>query len=155
MMRLFHFDVKFEYVKGQELVIADTLSRAIAPKQQQEDHIMNIAIDPFEEIPDTTLQEVKEHTDNDSDLQELIKIILNGWPNNKNEVPDSVKPYFSIRDTLSVSDGIILKAERILVPKSLRADIKKRLHCAHLGYESMLRRAKMLIFWIGMPDIRL
>ena len=61
MIRLFQFDVKFQYVKGSELVIADTLSRAVAPDQKQDISVMNIEIDPFEDIPDARLEEIKEH----------------------------------------------------------------------------------------------
>ena len=50
--------------------------------------------------------------------------------------------YFDVRDTLTTCDGIILKGERHLV--------KERLHSAHLGYDSMMRRARDLVFWPGM-----
>jgi len=41
-----------------------------------------------------------------------------------------VRPYFSIRDTLSFHDGMILKGEAVLIPKALRKQIKERLHSA-------------------------
>lgn len=62
----------------------------------------------------------------------------------------SLKPYFSIRDTLSHQDGVILKGEAVLIPRSLRESMKKRLHRAHMGYDSMMRRARGVLFWIGM-----
>ena len=47
-------------------------------------------------------------------------------------------------------DGIILKGESILIPKAFRKDMKERLHMAHLGYDSMMRRARGKIFWHGI-----
>ena len=55
-----------------------------------------------------------------------------------------------MRDTLSHQDGIVLKGEAIVIPKSLRKDIKQRLHSAHMGYDSMLHRARGTVFWPGM-----
>ena len=61
------------------------------------------------------------------------------------------QPYFDYRDTLGYENGLILKAERVVIPKVLRPDMMRCLHAAHLGYESMLRRARESIFWPGMP----
>ena len=83
-------------------------------------------------------------------MQKLLSINRDGWPDNKNEVPSELKPYFDVRDTLSHQDGVILKGERIMIPKSLRDITKKRLHAAHLGYDSMMRRARDTVFWPAM-----
>ena len=40
--------------------------------------------------------------------------------------------------------------ERLLLPKSLRDITKRRLHSAHLGYESMRSRAQDTVFWPAM-----
>ena len=69
-------------------------------------------------------------------MQILMEIIRNGWPEDRDNVPYSILPYFEYRDELSISDGIIVKGEAILIPKSLRTDMKTRLHSAHLGYDS-------------------
>ena len=60
-----------------------------------------------------------------------------------------------MRDSLSIVDGILVKGEAIVIPSELRASIKKRLHSAHLGCESMKRRARGIVFWPGMAhDIK-
>ena len=46
------------------------------------------------------------------------------------------------RDELTVENGIVLKGEATLVPKTLRNDIKKRAHASHLGYDSTMKRLK-------------
>ena len=37
-----------------------------------------------------------------------------------------------------------------MIPKTLRDITKKRLHSAHLGYDSMMGRARDTIFWPPM-----
>lgn len=68
----------------------------------------------------------------------------------KNLIEDSVRHFFDLRETLSDYAGIVVKGEAIVIPKSLRRDIKHRLHSAHLGYDSMIRRERGTIFWTNM-----
>ena len=120
MMRLYKYDVNFEYVPGSKLVIADTLSRAYLQQPKSEENIMKIGIsDMKDEIPDARLEEIREATKTDDDLQMLLKIIREGWPNEKSELPEEIRPYFDIKETLSFDTGIIMKGEQVLVPKSL------------------------------------
>ena len=51
-----------------------------------------------------------------------------------------------------MENGIILKGEAMYIPEVLRPQMLKRLHSAHLGLESRLRRARDKIFWIGMKQ---
>jgi transposase InsO family protein len=153
MMRLYRYDIAFEYLEGNKLIIADTLSRAYLTDEEVGVRIMNI--DEFSDIPDKTVSAVKNATDTDDSMQVLIKIIKEGWPQNKQDIPRTVMPYYDIRDTLSVQNGVVMKGENIVIPKSMRSEMKQRLHKAHLGYDSMLRRARNAIFWPGMrKDIR-
>lgn len=87
---------------------------------------------------------------NDEKLQELLSVIKEGWPDCKDKILEVLKPYFDFSDSMSYQDGIILKGTRILIPSKLRNSIKTKLHVAHLGYDSMMRRARDAIFWPGM-----
>lgn len=71
------------------------------------------------------LQEIREATAKDPDLQGLIDTIQSVWPDEKCSVKDSCKPYFRICDNLSVYEGIVVKEESIVIPKSERQDIKE------------------------------
>ena len=91
----------------------------------------------------------------DTSLQTVIKLVWDGWPQDKHNIPPQALPYFDMRDSLSIVDGILVKGEAIVIPSELRASIKKRLHSAHLGCESMKRRARGIVFWPGMAhDIK-
>ena len=67
-------------------------------------------------------------------------------------MPNSLTPYFSYRDELTVQDGIILRGERVVIPAAMRPDIKVKVHAGHMGINSCLRRARELVFWPGMSS---
>ena len=55
-----------------------------------------------------------------------------------------------MRDELTLQDGLIFKAHPVVIPRSLHADTKARIHSSHPGTESRLRRACECIYWPGM-----
>ncbi len=50
-------------------------------------------------------------------------------------MPDQLKAFWSIRESLAVHDGIVFAGTRIVIPYSLRADVLQRLHAGHMGIE--------------------
>ena len=70
------------------------------------------------------------------------------------KLPHSIKAYFSFRDELSVSNGIILKGHnRIVILESLRPQAINILHNkAHLGLSKTLERACMCMYWPSITD---
>ena len=151
LMRCSRYDIDLKWAKGSSLVIADTLSRA---------KINEISVMPAEtnesdakiHLPDEILNKIGTATLADKNLSILKEAIVNGWPQHKSQAPAEVLPFYDIRDTLSVEDELIVKGERVLIPKSLRKEIKEKLHAAHMATESMLRRARRTVFWPGMSD---
>ena len=135
-------------MEGSQLFIADTLSRAYL--DVPDTHVRVMKVNVLKGESDERINEVREATAEDESMQKLLSVIREGWPDNKNEVPSELKPYFDVRHTLSQEDVVILKGERIVIPKSLRDITKKRLHSAHLGYDSMMRRARDTVFWPAM-----
>ena len=61
-----------------------------------------------------------------------------------------MKPYFSYRDELTIQDGIILRGDRIVIPTSMRKEVKQKAHAGHMGINACIRRARDLVFWPGM-----
>ena len=158
IMRLNCYNIQFKYVPGTTLVIADTLSRAY-PELNHPDNlpsrIMHIS-SSLDEIPDENLKIIKEAMQTDLEAKQLLSVIQNGWPDNRNNLHDNVKAYFSMRDTLSFDNGFVFEEERIFIPKLCRNIIKNRLHIAHLSYDSVMRRACDTVFWLGMSkDMKL
>ena len=63
MMRLYRYDVKFEYTQGSRLYIADTLSRAYLPNPGCD--ICVLSLNSLADIPDRLRKEVKSETEKD------------------------------------------------------------------------------------------
>ena len=67
-------------------------------------------IDMVQHIPvtDQRLQEIKQATANDSPMQQLITIIVTGWPEARHEVTSyEIRQYYNVREDLVVQDGLI------------------------------------------------
>ena len=100
----------------------------------------------FLPISDQRLQEIKRETDKVKTLQILKSAMLQGWPAERKDAPVQVTPYLSVRDELSVQDGLIYRSERVVVLQALWQDIKQRIHSSHMGAESCLRHAPEFVF---------
>ena len=160
LMKLQRYQFTLKYKPGPTMYIADTLSRAALP------HPISAKVTGFEvfrmtleqpeetrKITAPTLLHLKEETHKDEVLSQLYILITNGWPTNKHQVPESISPYWSYRDELSIQDGVIYKGCSVLVPPSMIPQMLKKIHASHLGAESNIRIAKEVLFWSGMRDI--
>jgi hypothetical protein len=147
MLCLHRYDVE---LAGKDLLITDTLSRAYIKCLDETVRVMNMNLLP--EIPDKMLERVKEETSKDESLVLLWETIQVGWPEKKADTLPAVLTYYDIRDTLSGQDGVLVKGQRIIVPKALRKEMLQKLHAAHLGFDSMMRRAKEVIYWPAMQN---
>ena len=153
MMRLQRYDLIISYVSGKLLYLADTLSRAFSPDGNTVSAQSNLErVCMIQSLPMTEhrILEIKKATESDDEMKLLKSIIINGWPGDKLQLPPEVLPYFSIRDELSVQDGIIFRGERAVIPAELRNVLKEKIHSSHLGIEGCLRRAREAIYWPNM-----
>jgi hypothetical protein len=82
-------------------------------------------------------------------------MLIKGWPEERSELPEQLTPFFSYRDELVVQDALIFKANRVVVPQKLRAEMMTKIHSSHLGTDGCLRRARECLFWPRMSyDIK-
>ena len=51
---------------------------------------------------------------------------------------------------MTVGHGLVLKGQKIFVPKPLREEMLERLHEGHLGINKTLMKARDVLFWPGM-----
>ena len=141
MMRLQKYDFTVHYERGENMHLADMLSRAYLPYNGKEvDDFESVNMVRYLPISDQRLDELRAETRKDQCLRELSGTILVGWPEKKEYAPALTRPYFSVRDELTVQDGLVFKGNSFVIPKSLRADIKLKIHSSHLGIEACQRR---------------
>ena len=46
-----------------------------------------------------------------------------------------------MRDELTLQDGLIFKANAVVIPRSLHTDMKARIHSSHLGTDVMSKKS--------------
>ena len=96
LLRLSIYDITVKYKKGKSIFLADTLSRAPLPetshKELEEMMVHKVA------ISDEKLQQFRQQTT--AELSNLVTNILEGWPAERSEVSEDVKPYWTVRDEL-------------------------------------------------------
>ena len=66
------------------------------------------------------------------------------------QVHPVAQPFYNVRHDLSCSHDLVLKGERIIVPSSMRKEMKDLLHTGHVGIERCKRRARESIYWPGL-----
>jgi hypothetical protein len=54
------------------------------------------------------------------------------------------------RDEISIDNGVLLKSHQVIIPLSMRQEMLNKIHKAHQGAESSIRRARETLFWPGM-----
>ena len=141
MMRLQKYDFTVHYERGKNMHLADMLSRAYLPYEGKEvDEFESVNMVRYLPISDQRLDEIRAETRKDQSLRELSETILVGWPENKDDAPAMTHPYFSMRDELTVQDGLVFKGNLVVIPRSLRADMKMKIHSSHLGIKACLQR---------------
>ena len=94
-------------------------------------------------IPDAvTLQVLQYETGQDSKLRNLKEDIKKGKLR-----PELEKEYKSVFQEMTVMDEVVMRGDRLLIPKALRADILALAHEGHPGIVSMLQNLRESVWW--------
>ena len=56
-----------------------------------------------------TLQRIGSETSKDPALMALHQMVMNGWPEERKEVPEQLRLYWGYRDEISVYDAVLFK----------------------------------------------
>ena len=150
ILRIRCYDIKFQYLEGKKLVLADTLSHTALTTTSTSTTVHHVNGLKHIPISDMRLDELRYATEKDDVMQILASTIDNEWPEKVENVDSFIKMYFDVRDTLTTCDGVILKGEGVVILQSMRHLVKEILRSAHLVYDSIMRKAHDLVFWPGM-----
>ena len=143
LLRLQKYHLNVQYLPGSKMYIADMLSRAYlkrsTPSTVSDYQVFHLkheeqlykdieAINQAEylRISDTTHQLVKKTTQTDPTLQALVTTVLTGWPESRDEVPVSIRSFWSYRDEITAQDGVLYKGYRVIIPKSMQPQMLLR-----------------------------
>ncbi len=87
------------------------------------------------------------------ELNLLRAQIYRGWTSSSMAVNKALRPYFQVRDELSVQKNYVFRGSRLLVPVSLRHIL---VNLAHDGYHGIVRtkqRLQELYWWPGIDSL--
>jgi len=165
LMRLQQYDVELEFVPGSQLILADTLSRAVPPqsaKSVNSSDADELAALTDEQLSDLhmvasqkTINAIRAAAADDAVYQQLKQQIVVGWPPTGAQLMPDLKPYHSFADELTVCGDFVFKGHRVVVPASYRETVLDKLHSVHIGINSCIRRAREVCFWPGITaDIK-
>ena len=79
-----------------------------------------------------------------------LKIIIERWPENTNQLPTDLRSYWSLRDQPSIDNGLILKGKQLVIPCKQKQEILRQLHTAHMGQEKRKLLPCDTVYWIGI-----
>ena len=150
---MYNYNLVYIYVPGKDIPVADALSRApLKGPTEEADRVHNLT---FNLVKWRKIEQIRNSCKIDPEMQELMKAIYQGWSEHKADVPEIVQQYFPFQGELTAQDGIVMRGERLVIPKELRTSMKIKCHAGHLGINATLWQARDLLYWPSMPaDLR-
>ena len=148
-LRLMPYDCQLIYQPGRDAENpADYMSRhpsSMVPGEQNlaEDYVNYICT---KAVPKAmTLEEIKQETKHDAEMQAVIKAVESDqWSNQE------VQNYKKLKDELSVFNGLVLTRNRIVIPSSLRS---KAVDLAHGGHQGIVKTKQLIRDKVWLPGI--
>ena len=156
-LRLDRFDYEIAHVPGKDLYTADALSRAPLPDKttldstvlQELAEICMIAAISHLPASNERVATYKHAQSEDPQCRIVLQYCRNGWPSER-DVDPSVRAYWDVQGELTVGDGLLLRGQRIVVPKALQKETLEKLHDGHQGMVRCRLTAKSSVWWPGM-----
>ena len=155
LIRLMKFNPVAEYVPGKHLVVADALSRQplvdISPGDLEAE--VKAYVDSVEEdlrVRKPTIEQIKDKTKTDGELQSVLKYVQNGWPEHLKSVAVKATAYFKHRGSLSEASGMLRHGKQIVIPESMREHMLQKIHEGHQGLTKCRERYKGAVWWPGI-----
>ena len=140
LLTLQRYDLKVKYLPHSELYVADALSRCYL-QETTETVIPDLEVNDVQlttHLPISTEKyaEFQKATADYPAMEALSTVVLNGWPGNKDELPRNVRENWYHRDEISSVDGLLFKAQKLIVRQSMR---KKMLDRSHESYQGIVK----------------
>lgn len=152
------YSFKLQYVNTESFAYVDVLSRLISQQNFQQDDEFVVASIKLEkqilQVIDSNLQAIPvnfnqlvEAYANDEIMNRAIEYISTNWNGYSSSSEPQLKHFFNRRTSLSVSNGVILFGDRVVIPEILRAKIIQQLHKGHPGIVRMKHLARSYVYW--------
>ncbi|XP_045137913.1 uncharacterized protein K02A2.6-like [Portunus trituberculatus] len=85
----------------------------------------------------------------------VAKVLAGNWHPHRAQEIECLRPFFSVRDRLSVSRGLVTYTYdqghvHLVILEGLCHQVAANLHASHQGLDSMLRRTRQMVHWPGL-----
>ena len=156
LIKILDYVVVLHHQEGNKMHLSDAISRlSVHDSDAAKNKVkpiadFNISIHEISEITGfklLTLQDIKEETIKDCQLTKLKTYIVDGFPKHKHECAEDIHSFFDYRESLTITDGMIMKDKRIVIPASLQEQALENLHRSHMGIVKTKERASTSMFW--------
>ena len=120
------------------------MSLLSAEDEQEQAFVASISLDISKYFA-ISWEHVVSESAKDPLLNRLSAQIQTGFPSSLKELDPVLYPFFRIRDSLFVGEGVLMYNDRVIIPETLRTGIPDILHSAHQGVSCMESRANSLL----------
>ena len=93
---------------------------------------------------------MQQSTSEDDCLVELRRLAKYGWPTSKRHVPEVVRHYWTMRDQIHETEGLLFLGDKLIIPATMRMEVLTMLHESHLGIDRTKARAREIVYWPGI-----
>ena len=150
LLKLQPCDITIKYVPGQKVPLADALSR-VSPSGKTEIKGLDVTIhDVTTTLNHVQVEAIQKATREDQVLQMLMQQMMQGWPDHIKLLPVALKPFWQLKENLSIEHSCVTFQGRFYIPSVLRAGCLKALHQGHPGIVKMKLRAQTSMYWLGL-----
>ena len=151
LIKTFAYDFTVKYLPGVNNQLADCLLRLGCLQDKiklprLKVHLLTTCLSATSD----KLQQIQQATQDDDTMALLKHTITFGWPHTVQELPKELQAYWTFREEMTVEDGLILKATRIVIPPRMRESTLQQLHEGHLGFTKCYNRAKQTVYWSNL-----
>ncbi|XP_049271184.1 uncharacterized protein K02A2.6-like [Rhipicephalus sanguineus] len=145
--RLLRYNFVVQFRRGEHNKVADALSRLPVPGTEDglkiEEEIVSIVTSSVH------INDLRIATAEDCKLQQVAQCVQATWPTKKTLSPE-LRPYYDVREELSVVDGLLMRSERVVVPAKLTATFVQLAHESHPGIVKTKQRLREKYWWPGL-----
>ncbi|XP_012936958.1 uncharacterized protein K02A2.6 [Aplysia californica] len=157
LMRMMRYSGKAVYTQEKNMTVADSLSRSPVVSTEPEEfgeeieaHIATIQMSW--DATDSKLDEIRNKSQQDPTISAAIQYTRSGWPKFIQNVRSEARDLYAVSSELSEVSGLLVRGNRIVIPKTMREEMLSRIHDGHLGVSKCRERAKSSIWWPGLSS---
>lgn len=147
VLRMQSYRYSIRHVPGV-LNIADPLSRLSEVLERrtfdkESEKVLNAIVEANRPAA-VTMEEIVRFSQNDVEIKK-VKMALHSdnWD-------DSIKNYAPFKSELCFANDVLLRQNKIVIPKELRDTVLVLAHTGHPGQEKMKRRLRVAVWWPGI-----